>query len=255
MMITHYWVIKAASLDTTDEKEDIETNKIIILQVGERTFKTYKSTLTKSPYFKALLSDKFGDKQSDGSYFIDRDGEYFVYLLRFLRCGYVEIPSENARTIQIEAEYYQVPMDFSEVSRRLSLQPVHVTIGQQLVLDHDGKIYDISVLPKHDPARQRKWAAWMWNILINNEPLLGSLDLKVYCLNKEECITITRYDPSKSGRGRAPWTVLRGFMTHILQVNEYEITFDNRTENKEFWMRPKIPKTTFMIRGISGLRD
>ena len=58
----------------------------ISLQVGERHFCTSEDTLTgESEYFKALLSGNFSDKQSDGSIFIDRDGDMFVHILRYLR--------------------------------------------------------------------------------------------------------------------------------------------------------------------------
>ena len=229
---------QAASLDSTDEKSQSEPNKIITVQVGERTFETFKSTLTKSPYFEALLADNFGDKQSDGSYFIDRNGNHFEYLLDFLRCGYVEIPSDKARTIQMEAQYYQIPMDFSEVSRRFNLQPVHVTIGEDLLLGYDGKCYPGS----EDPYRDREWAEELIDILINEESLWKVH--KVYCLNKEECINMMQYDCRGSNY------VLSKFRIHILQHNEYEITVDNMAEScdeHEFYMRPRIPRATFMI--------
>ncbi|KAL9632708.1 MAG: hypothetical protein Q9164_005146 [Protoblastenia rupestris] len=59
----------------------------IILQVGERQFKTNKDTLTSgSGYFRSLLSkDWQQSQQADGSYFIDEDGDAFEHVLRFLR--------------------------------------------------------------------------------------------------------------------------------------------------------------------------
>ena len=118
------------SLDSADDSKVVDENDIVTLQIGERTFNTYKSTLCKSPYFKAMLSDKFRDRRSDGSYFIDRNGNHFAYLLDFLRCGYVEIPKEIVQTIQMEAHYFQIQMDFSELSRVMNCRQVSVSEGE-----------------------------------------------------------------------------------------------------------------------------
>ena len=96
--------------------DDEDRNKIVRLNVGGHLFTTYKATLCKSPYFQALCSGKFNDKLADdGSYFIDRNGEHFRYLLDFLRCGFVEIPSARASTLQHEAHYFQIRLDLSSI--------------------------------------------------------------------------------------------------------------------------------------------
>jgi len=63
-------------------------DSIITLQVGDRRFTTRSHTLTKeSRFFTSLLSGKWGDKHSDGSYFIDSDPAVFEHVLRYLRSG------------------------------------------------------------------------------------------------------------------------------------------------------------------------
>ncbi|RMZ77917.1 hypothetical protein DV738_g4127, partial [Chaetothyriales sp. CBS 135597] len=72
----------------------VETAKSepIKLQVGERHFVTLPSTLTaESPYFACLLSSRWQNNQADRSYFVDADGDLFVYILRYLRSGTLPI--------------------------------------------------------------------------------------------------------------------------------------------------------------------
>ena len=61
----------------------------------------------------AMFSGRFDTKPSeDGSYFIDRDGTHFRYILNYLRNGQLIVPKEEMVRIQeellAEAEFYQV---------------------------------------------------------------------------------------------------------------------------------------------------
>ena len=86
----------------------------IKLDIGGHVYATSVSTLTKDPQsmLTAMISGRHSiKKQEDGSYFFDRDGTHFRYILNFLRdgCGKeVLLPSNSdARTeLQREAEYY-----------------------------------------------------------------------------------------------------------------------------------------------------
>lgn len=61
-------------------------NTPIQLQVGERCFVTFATTLTeKSTYFRSLFSERWSSIQRDGSYFIDADPSIFEHVLRYLR--------------------------------------------------------------------------------------------------------------------------------------------------------------------------
>eukprot|EP00794_Sanderia_malayensis_P011275 gene11275-12455_t len=88
----------------------------IKLDVGGSTFSTSVSTLCK--YENSMLAVMFSGrhkliKSEDGSYFIDRDGTYFRYILNFLR-GRVndsnDLPNDREilREIRSEADFYQL---------------------------------------------------------------------------------------------------------------------------------------------------
>ena len=60
-----------------------------------------------------MFSGRFDTKPSeDGSYFIDRDGTHFRYILNYLRNGQLIVPKEEMvrirEELQAEAEFYQV---------------------------------------------------------------------------------------------------------------------------------------------------
>ena len=61
----------------------------------------------------AMFSGRFDTRPSeDGSYFIDRDGTHFRYILNYLRNGQLIVPKEEMVRIReellVEAEFYQV---------------------------------------------------------------------------------------------------------------------------------------------------
>lgn len=86
------------------------------LDVGGTVYTTSTQTLRRYP--NSLLATMFSgrhDVQSepDGSYFIDRDGEHFRFVLNFLRDGALDaqaLPSDRSSVRQIicEARYYQL---------------------------------------------------------------------------------------------------------------------------------------------------
>ena len=66
--------------------------KTIKLNVGGQYFTTSLETLTKDPgsMLHAMFSGRFDTKPAeDGSYFIDRDGTHFRYILNYLRTSIV----------------------------------------------------------------------------------------------------------------------------------------------------------------------
>ena len=59
----------------------------------------------------AMFSGRFDTKANeDGSYFIDRDGTHFRYILNYLRTGQLVVPEDNTvrRELLTEAEFYLV---------------------------------------------------------------------------------------------------------------------------------------------------
>ena len=111
------------ALDLRQEKEAFESvakkldhvhfASTIKLNVGGQYFTTSLQTLTKDKgsMLHAMFSGRFDTKPAeDGSYFIDRDGTHFRYILNYLRTGYLLVPDDKLirKEILEEAEFYQI---------------------------------------------------------------------------------------------------------------------------------------------------
>ena len=89
--------------------------EIISLNVGGTLYTTSRSTLTRYP--ESMLGAMFGgnlplenSKDSEGNYFIDRDGELFKYILNFLRVSKLVLPNnfQDTEAFQMEVDFYQI---------------------------------------------------------------------------------------------------------------------------------------------------
>jgi hypothetical protein len=71
----------------TIEKTVSCSSNLVILDVSGRKYRTQKATLQESPYFQNLLArwNDCGDRQEDGSYFVDADADVFQHVLQFMR--------------------------------------------------------------------------------------------------------------------------------------------------------------------------
>ena len=97
-----------------------EINKIqdscIKLNIGGHLYTTSTLTLTRDPQsmLAAMFSGRHSVKRdSDGSYFIDRDGTHLCYILNYLRDGGFNddmLPTDRdiQKKLLREAEYYQL---------------------------------------------------------------------------------------------------------------------------------------------------
>ena len=93
----------------------IQTSKIK-LDIGGHVYTTSVQTLGRDP--DSMIAAMFSGKhelhaEADGSYFIDRDGTYFRYILNFLRDGYIDagtLPNDAGALKELlrEAKYYQL---------------------------------------------------------------------------------------------------------------------------------------------------
>ena len=60
---------------------------------------------------QAMFSGRFDTKPSeDGSYFIDRDGTHFRYILNYLRTGQLIVPEDKVllKELLAEAQFYRI---------------------------------------------------------------------------------------------------------------------------------------------------
>ncbi|KAF2071298.1 hypothetical protein CYY_007387 [Polysphondylium violaceum] len=90
----------------------------ITLNIGGFKHQTTKSTLTKIPnsFFDLMLSGEIDIKpmtNKPNTYFIDRDGTHFNYILNYLRDeGDIQIPEDIRHCIRKEMEFYRINEHF-----------------------------------------------------------------------------------------------------------------------------------------------
>ena len=102
------------AIDAMSKKlEHVHFSSTIKLNVGGHFFTTSLQTLTKDPnsMLAAMFSGKFEMKPSeDGSFFIDRDGTHFRFILNYLRNGELILPEGATflKELEAEAKFYQI---------------------------------------------------------------------------------------------------------------------------------------------------
>ena len=102
------------SIDAMSKKLDqVHFSATVKLNLGGQHFTTSVQTLTKDPnsMLAAMFSGRFDMKPSeDGSFFIDRDGTHFRFILNFLRTGKLTLPEGATfiKELEEEAEFYQI---------------------------------------------------------------------------------------------------------------------------------------------------
>ncbi|PRQ34925.1 putative chromatin remodeling & transcription regulator BTB-POZ family [Rosa chinensis] len=86
---------------------DSDSSSLVYLNVGGKKFCTYNDTLTR-PEPNSMLATMFSGRHSliqdhEGYTFIDRDGEYFGYILNWLRDS--DVPSlKDSKYSQLRTE-------------------------------------------------------------------------------------------------------------------------------------------------------
>lgn len=93
--------------------KDVHFGTTVKLNVGGQYFSTSVHTLNKDPgsMLHAMFSGRFDTKPAeDGSFFIDRDGTHFRFILNYLRTGKLLLPEDKmiAKEVLAEAEFYQI---------------------------------------------------------------------------------------------------------------------------------------------------
>ena len=102
------------SIDAMSKKLDqVRFSSTVKLNIGGQYFTTSVQTLRNDPksMLASMFSEKFDTKPSeDGSFFIDRDGTHFRFILNYLRDGVLILPegATALKQLQQEAEFYQI---------------------------------------------------------------------------------------------------------------------------------------------------
>ncbi|KAE9552018.1 hypothetical protein FO519_004781 [Halicephalobus sp. NKZ332] len=97
----------------------MEPSEIVQLNIGGTGYTTTMRTLSREPesFFPQLFAgdglDRYShvaSKMADGSIFVDRDGELFVYILDYLRSGKLILPDNFKETARLREEvlFYQL---------------------------------------------------------------------------------------------------------------------------------------------------
>jgi AAA+ superfamily predicted ATPase len=113
--------IFSVNAPTFDPLSSVGTGKVIQLNIGGRPFTTTSGTLLArgANYFSGLLSGNYkATVDQDGSFFIDRNPDYFVCILEFLRTGKLRCPPElSIEALLEEAHFYSVQLLIDALSQ------------------------------------------------------------------------------------------------------------------------------------------
>ena len=85
----------------------------------------------------AMFSGRFDPKPGeDGTYFIDRDGTHFRYILNYLRTGKLVLPDDAVvrKELLSEAEFYQIEGILSELKAQPFQDSVILSLEQRQIL-------------------------------------------------------------------------------------------------------------------------
>ena len=131
----------------------------------------------------AMFSGRFDPKPSgDGSYFIDRDGTHFRYILNYLRTGQLLVPKDEMIRVELlsEAEFYQI-------------EGIVNTLRESFFKDSE-------ILSSEQRQTLVNWLKETGPITISNEKLLycasrngwSSSDFHLCCNNKGPTVTVIK---------------------------------------------------------------
>ncbi|XP_078350446.1 uncharacterized protein LOC144635232 [Oculina patagonica] len=152
------------AFDSMSKKLDrVHFSSKINLDVGGHLFKTSVQTLTKDPnsMLAAMFSGRFEMKPSeDGSFFIDRDGTHFRFILNYLRTGKLTLPEGATflKELEEEAEFYQIQgiideLKPSKLSKIQASTPTKPFEESEILTNDEHR----SVLKSWLPRQNGKW--------------------------------------------------------------------------------------------------
>ena len=166
---------------------------IVKLNVGGQHFTTSLQTLTRDP--NSMLAAMFSGRHEvqtteDGSFFIDRDGTYFRFLLNYLRNGELILPDGATflKELEAEAKFYQLQGILDELHE---LHELHRTAPKEL------KEFEESVILTNEEHR-RVLKTWLpikseWRLLFRaSRDGFAALAFHFKCDNKGPTITVVK---------------------------------------------------------------
>jgi hypothetical protein len=157
--------------ETAPQSAETVEDEIVKLDVGGRLFKTRKSTLLRSPYFSAMFSGSFAEKDGRArTMFLDRSAILFEEVLRILRDPSYE-PSAAARS---ELAYFGLsgkPSPIKTITldrvlvlgsggRAVQLGAEHIAIGFQPIPKFSGQVLVLEPLTSDDKGDFREAHIW-----------------------------------------------------------------------------------------------
>ena len=210
------------SIDAMSKKLDqVHFSSTIKLNVGGQYFTTSVQTLTKDPnsMLAAMFSGRFDMKASeDGSFFIDRDGTHFRFILNFLRTGKLTLPEGATCTKELEeeAEFYQIHglMD--------ALRPAKLTVKACMP---DEPFRESTILTNVDHRKILK--GWLTEVLLGEWRLLFRASRDGFaasafhskCDNKGPTVTVVKSGTNIfGGFTEKPWTSPHRGSKFLLQL-------------------------------------
>ena len=179
------------SIDAMSKKLDqVHFSSTVKLNVGGQYFITTVQTLRKDPnsMLAAMFSGKFDTKPSeDGSFFIDRDGTYFRFILNYLRDGVLTLPKGATFLDELykEAEFYQIQGILDELKPPVHVKPT-LLFQESLILTSE--------------ANQQSLKGWLptdlegeWRLLFRaSGDGFASETFHLKCDNKGPTITVVK---------------------------------------------------------------
>ena len=167
---------------------------IVKLNVGGQHFTTSLQTLTRDP--NSMLAAMFSGRHEvqtteDGSFFIDRDGTYFRFLLNYLRNGELILPDGATflKELEAEAKFYQVQGILDELQRTA---PILDELKPK-----EPKVFEESVILTNEEHR-RVLKTWLpikreWRLLFRaSRDGFAALAFHSKCDNKGPTVTVVK---------------------------------------------------------------
>ena len=115
---------------------------VINLNIGGKLFATKLITLRKYP--DSMLAEMFNgqntpDKDTDGNYFIDRNGKHFDHILDFLRDNSYRPPKDVILEVLEEAEYFKLSTYVEKLKQSPPIWPTieRIELGRRQILQYE----------------------------------------------------------------------------------------------------------------------